>query len=92
MLRVGLMFCLFCFCCGWLGPCGARPQPQNAAIYSVWLRLRFRAGLRAVLFRLVVLGPLARPRATSVGALLDLRKLASQHHLGCVDGWSEQNA
>ena len=38
------------------GPCCARPRPQNAAICSILSRVRFRAGLRAVLFRLVVLG------------------------------------
>ena len=38
----------------------ARPQPQNAAICGVLLRLRFRAGLRAVLFGLLFLRPLAR--------------------------------
>ena len=37
---------------------------QNAAIYGVLLLLRFRAGLRAVLFRLLFLRPLARARAT----------------------------
>ena len=58
-----------------LGPCfvpvGFRafwraraPQPQIAAICGVLLRLRFRAGLRVFLFGLLVLGPLARARAT----------------------------
>ena len=77
VLSGGLLFCPFCFCCGWLaccavlaffalvfGPFGARPQPQNAAIYGVVLLLRFRAGLRAVLFGLLFLRPLARARAT----------------------------
>ena len=41
----------------------ARPQPQIAAIYGVLLLLRFRAGLRAVLFGLLFLRPLARVRA-----------------------------
>ena len=38
--------------CGW-GRARARPQPQNAAFYSVLLHLRFRPGLRAALFRLL---------------------------------------
>ena len=40
----------------------ARPQPQNAAIYGVLLHVRFRAGLRAALFGLLFLRPLARAR------------------------------
>ena len=43
----------------------ARPQAQNAAIYGVLLLLRFRAGLRAVLFGLLFLRPLARHGITS---------------------------
>ena len=55
-----------CFFALVFGPFGARarPQPQNADIYSVLLLLRFRAGLRAVLFGLLFLRPLARARAT----------------------------
>ena len=65
----------------------ARPQPQNAAICSVVLRLRFRAGLRAVLFGLLVLGPLARARATpcelsGLGPGWGPESWHPQHHLG----------
>ena len=45
----------------------ARPQPQHAAIYGVLLHLRFRAGLRAVLFGLLFLLPLARPHVSLLG-------------------------
>ena len=92
MLSVGLLFCPFllwlarvlrgpCFFPLVFGPSSARPQPQNAAICSVLLRLRFRAGLRAVLFGLLVLGPLARARDPVrtfwVGARLGPGRLAS---------------
>ena len=68
-LSVGLLFCPFCFCCGWLVRCvvlafctlffepsgaRARTQPQNAAIHRVLLHLHFSAGLRAVLFDAVL--------------------------------------
>ena len=67
MLSVGLLFYGRLACCAVLaffalvfGHSGARPQPQNAAICGVLLRLRFRAGLRAFFSGLLVLGPLAR--------------------------------
>ena len=46
---------------GLLARARVRPQPQHA-VYGVLSRLCFRAGLRAVLFGFLVLGPLARPR------------------------------
>ena len=68
----------------------ARPQPQNAAIYSVLLHLRFRAGLRAVLFGLLFLGPLARVRArdqpSGWGPGWGPESWHPRHHLGL--GWA----
>ena len=66
VLFVLLLLWLARVLCGPFFPLGfwalwrAPPWPQNAAIYSVLLRPCFRAGLLAVLFRLGVLGPLAR--------------------------------
>ena len=76
------------------GPSGARacarPQPQNTAIYGVVLHLRFRPGLRAALFGLLFLGPLARARdpmsAFWVGARLGPRSWHPRHHLRL--GWA----
>ena len=69
----------------------ARPQPQNAAIYGVFLHLRFRAGLRAVLFGLLFLGPLARACATpcqpsGLGPGWGPESWHPRHHLGL--GWA----
>ena len=65
----------------------ARPHSQNAAICGVLLRLRFRAGLRAVLFGLLFLGPLARARATpcqpsGLGPGWGPESRHPRHHLG----------
>ena len=77
------------------GASGARagPQPQNAVIYGVLLHLRFRAGLRAVLFGLLFLGPLAcgRARATpcqpsGLGPGWGPESWHPRHHLGL--GWA----
>ena len=65
----------------------ARPRPQNAAIHGVLLHFRFRAGLRAVLFGLLFLGPLARARATpcqpsGLGPGWGPESWHPRHHLG----------
>ena len=65
--------------------------PSDAAICGVLLRLRVRAGLRAVLFGLLVLGPLARACAGPhvnllVWARLGPRKLASPASSGAEVG------
>ena len=81
MLSIGLLFCPFCFCCGWLvccavlafsplvfGPSGA-PQPPNAAICGVLLRLRFRAGFGLFFWaaRSGASGARARPHVNLLG-------------------------
>ena len=61
-----------CWACRPRSPkrCKYRPKKEHAAICGVLLRLRFRAGLRAVLFGLLFLGPLARTRARPHVSLL----------------------
>ena len=107
VLSGGLLLCPFCFGCGcscavrpllfsrWfsglLARARTRPQPQNAAIYGVLLRLRFRAGLRTVHFGLLVPGPLARARARATpcepsGLGPGPRKLASPASSGIGAG------
>ena len=68
----------------------ARPQAQNTAIYGGFLHLRFRAGLLAVLFGLLFLGPLARARdpmsAFWLGPGWGPESWHPRHHLGL--GWA----
>ena len=103
-IRVGLLFCPFCFCCGWLacwavlaffpsvfGLSGershARPQPQNAAIYGVLLRLRFRAFLAALSG---ASGARARPHVSLLGwGPAGAQKAGIP---GIIGGWGGQHA
>ena len=67
----------------------ARPQPQNAAVYGVLLLLRFRAGLRAVLF--------AVSAASSAHAQLSLlvwvpARAQKAGIPGIIWGWGGQHA
>ena len=71
---------------GFLARGRARPQPQNAAICGCLLRLRFWAGLRAVLLGLLVLG-LWRARAipcepSGLGPGWGPESWHPRHHLG----------